>query len=116
MRIQGSLLIPELLNRGHNVINLDTQWFGNFLPNDSNLINIKGDIRDLDVKFFENVDSIIHLANIANDPVVILNPTLSWEVNVLASQQLAEKAIKAGVNKIIWQVQEVFMELRKNFV
>lgn len=99
---KGSLLIPELINRGHKVINLDTQWFGNSLPDDSNLINIKDDIRDLDVKFLENVDSIIHLANIANDPAVILNPTLSWEVNVLASQQLAEKAIKAGVNKIIY--------------
>ena len=32
----------------------------------------------------DGVDAIIHLANIANDPAVELNPTLSWEVNVLA--------------------------------
>ena len=48
------------------------------------------------------MDSIIHLANIANDPAVVLNPTLSWEVNVLASQQLADKAVRAGVKQIIY--------------
>ena len=41
---------------------------------------------------------MIHLANIANDPLVELDPHLSWEVNVLASQQLAEKAYR-GVLK-----------------
>ena len=50
----------------------------------------------------KNIDAIIHLANIANDPAVELNPTLSWEVNVLASQQLADHAQRAGVKKIIF--------------
>jgi nucleoside-diphosphate-sugar epimerase len=27
----GSVLIPKLLNDGHNIINIDTQWFGNYL-------------------------------------------------------------------------------------
>ena len=31
-------------------------------------------------------DKIVHLANIANDPGVELNPSLSWEINVLASK------------------------------
>jgi nucleoside-diphosphate-sugar epimerase len=48
------------------------------------------------------VDSIIHLANIANDPGVELNTDLSWEVNVLASQQLAEMAVKARVKTFIY--------------
>ena len=51
---------------------------------------------------FTGIDSIIHLANIANDPAVELNPSLSWEVNVLSSKQLADKAIKAGVKQIIY--------------
>ena len=33
----------------------------------------------------DGVEAIVHLANIANDPAVDLNPTLSWEVNA-ASQ------------------------------
>ena len=42
------------------------------------------DIRNLDQDDFDQVDTVIHLANVANDPAVELNPTLSWEVNVLA--------------------------------
>ena len=49
-----------------------------------------------------NVDVIIHLANIANDPAVELNPTLSWEVNVLAGQQLIEKAQRNNVSHFIF--------------
>ena len=99
---KGSVLIPKLLKEGHKVINLDTQWFGNYLVKSPNLVNIKQDIRNLSLEIFKDVDSIIHLANIANDPAVILNPALSWEVNVLASQQLADKAIRAGVKQIIF--------------
>ncbi|MDC3183143.1 SDR family oxidoreductase [Prochlorococcus sp. AH-716-B23] len=50
----------------------------------------------------KGVDAIIHLANIANDPAVELNPTLSWETNVLASHQLADKAVRNGVKQIIY--------------
>ena len=52
--------------------------------------------------FFNKVDTVVHLANIANDPAVELNPTLSWEVNVLASQQLADKALRNDVQQIIY--------------
>ena len=45
---------------------------------------------------------MIHLANIANDPSVELNPSLSWEVNVLATQQLIEKSINAKIKKFIF--------------
>ena len=99
---KGSVLIPELIKDGHQIINIDTQWFGNYLNENKNLKNKKLDIRDLDIKLLEGIDSIIHLANIANDPAVILNPALSWEVNVLAAQQLAEKSVRAGVKQIIY--------------
>ena len=62
----------------------------------------KGDIRDISPTDFIGVDAIIHLANIANDPSVDLNPMLSWEVNVLASQQLATLAVRAGVSQFIY--------------
>jgi nucleoside-diphosphate-sugar epimerase len=44
----------------------------------------------------------LHLANIANDPGVELNPTLSWEVNVLAAQQLADRAVRHGVKQFVF--------------
>ena len=90
----GTVLTETLLNDGHQVTVVDTQWFGNRLKDHPNLTNIKGDIRDVDSIDLKDVDTILHLANIANDPAVDLNPTLSWEVNVLAAQQLADKAIR----------------------
>ena len=99
---KGTVLIQDLLKDGHEILNIDNRWFGNYLDSHPKLKNIECDIRNLDIDYFEGIDTIIHLANIANDPAVDLNPILSWEVNVLASQQLAEKAIKSGVKQIIY--------------
>ena len=99
---KGSVLVPMLLADGHEVLSVDTQWFGNYLPEHPNLTNLQLDIRDTDSIPLEGVEAIIHLANIANDPAVELNPTLSWEVNVLAGQQLADLAVRAGVKQFIF--------------
>tara|TARA_A100001388_G_scaffold38090_1_gene24080 strand:+ start:156 stop:1097 length:942 start_codon:yes stop_codon:yes gene_type:complete len=99
---KGSVIIPLLLKNGHKILNIDTQWFGNNLPSHKNLTNIKCDIRNINHDLFRGINTVIHLANIANDPAVDLNPTLSWEVNVLSSKLIADNAIKAGVNQIIY--------------
>jgi nucleoside-diphosphate-sugar epimerase len=99
---KGSVLLPLLLADGHEVISVDTQWFGNHLPDHPQLTNLQLDIRDTDAIPLEGVQAVIHLANIANDPAVELNPTLSWEVNVLAGQQLADRAVRAGVKQFIF--------------
>ena len=98
----GTMLTEALLNDGHEVTVFDTQWFGSHLKSHARLTNIKGDVRDIHSIPREGVEAIIHLANIANDPAVELNPTLSWEVNVLAAQQLADYAVRAGVKQFIY--------------
>ena len=98
----GTVLTETLLSDGHKITVIDTQWFGNHLKEHPNLINIKGDIRNIESVNLEKIDTILHLANIANDPAVELNPTLSWEVNVLAAQQLADKAIRNGVKHFVY--------------
>ncbi len=99
---KGSYLIPLLLDAGHQIISVDTQWFGNYLKKHKNLENLKLDIRDVKKIPLKGVDAIIHLANIANDPAVELNPSLSWEVNVLAGQQLIDRAQRNGVSQFIF--------------
>ena len=34
---KGSVLIPMLLEDGHNITNIDTQWFGDALPSTTGL-------------------------------------------------------------------------------
>ena len=99
---KGSVLIPTLLQDGHEILNIDKQWFGNYLKPHKNLKNIKSDIREFKSQYLEGIDTIIHLANIANDPAVELNPILSWEVNVLASQQIIDKAKRHNVKQFIF--------------
>ena len=98
----GTALTNELLDEGYKIIVLDTQWFGNYLPKHKNLTIVHNDIRNIEEISMEGIDAVIHLANIANDPGVELNPELSWEINVLASQFLIEKAIDSGVKQFIY--------------
>ena len=93
----GILLTEALLEAGHQVTVVDIQWFGNALEPHQALTVVEQDIREMDPSLLEGVEAIFHLANIANDPSVDLDPTLSWEVNVLAAMQLAEGAVRAGV-------------------
>lgn len=98
----GHNLVKKLLSRGFRVSVIDTNWFGCWLPKHPLLTVVKKDIRDITPTDFMGMDVVIHLANIANDPAVDLNPLLSWEVNVLACHRISEYSVKAGVKQIIY--------------
>ncbi|HWZ48820.1 MAG TPA: SDR family oxidoreductase, partial [Herbaspirillum sp.] len=98
----GTVLTGLLLEDGHDVCVVDTQWFGNHLAPHPRLRVLEQDTRNIDAIPLKGVEVVIHLANIANDPGVELNPTLSWEVNVLATQQLADRAVRAGVKQFLF--------------
>lgn len=99
---KGSILVPKLLDKGHNVTAIDIMWFGNYLPMHDNLCVIKADINDLDNFSLQCFDAIIHLASIANDPTGDLNPKLTWETSCLATMRLADRAVRAGVQRFIY--------------
>lgn len=98
----GSHLTNYLLKKGYKITVLDTFWFGNKFSKRKNLKILKRDVRDIKNVSFKNYYSIIHLANIANDPSVELNPSLSWDINVFASYEIIKKAIKENVKKFIY--------------
>jgi nucleoside-diphosphate-sugar epimerase len=99
---KGSVLVPKLLARGYKVQVLDTQWFGSFLPAHPNLTVTKGDVRDIDSINLHDVDTVIHLSSVANDPCGDLDPKLTWEISALATMQLADKAVRQGVKQFIY--------------
>lgn len=99
---KGHVLIPKLLSRGYEVVAYDTQWFGNFLGDHQNLKVVIGDVRNIDAIPLKEVDCIIHLSSIANDPCGDLDPKLTWEVSALATMQLADKARRMGVKRFIY--------------
>ena len=98
----GTILTNELLEKDHKVTVVDIMWFGNHLNSHKDLSIIQADIRDIEKIPMDGIDTIIHLANIANDPTSELNSKLTWEVNVLASKFLIEKAIEHGATQFIY--------------
>ena len=98
----GSVLTNYLLSKKFKIIAIDTQWFGINLKKHKNLKIIKKDYREINNNDLKKVDSIIHLANIANDPGAELNPQLSWNINVLGVMRLLELCKKNKIKQFIY--------------
>ncbi len=101
----GAVLVPCLLRQGYHVTVLDLLIYGeDVLPDHPALKVIKGDIRDLPLleKTLENMDAVIHLACISNDPSFELNPELGRSINLEAFRPLVEASVKAGVKRFVY--------------
>ena len=102
----GSRLTPQLLKLGYNIRILDTLFYGaNFLPlSNPNLEVLKADIRDVNhhQKFFDDVNTVIHLGCISNDASFELDETLSRTINFDAFEPLVIAAKNAGVERFIY--------------
>ena len=101
----GNVLVPLLLESNYKVIVYDAMFFyEGTLPNNNNLQIIKGDIRD--IKLFEsslkNVDAVIHMACISNDPSFELDPELSTSINYDCFEPLVIASKKAGIKRFIY--------------
>jgi nucleoside-diphosphate-sugar epimerase len=102
----GSLLCPQLLAEGYEVVGYDTCWFGDGYWSHSNehAKLIKGDIRDL--KAFSaavyGCQAVIHLACISNDTCCNLDEALSTSINYDAFEPLVEASKLAGVRRFIY--------------
>ena len=99
---KGSVLVPKLLAQGHSVIAYDIQWFGQFHKPHDALKIVQGDVREFDPALLKDVDAIVHLASVANDPCGDLDPKLTWEISALATMQLADLASKSGVKQFVY--------------
>ncbi len=99
---KGCVLVPKLLAADHQVCVVDLQWFGNYLQPHKNLTVLQADVREPQCDWFKNVDAMIHLAAVANDPCADLNPKLSWEIGPLATMRMVELAIQNHVKQFIY--------------
>ena len=104
----GALLVPALLKRGYRVRVLDLYIFGQHVldsvANHPNLVQIRGDIRDLALleTSLRGCDTVIHLACISNDPSFELNPELGKSINYDAFFDLVSVSKESGVKRFIY--------------
>src|SRR4051794_18005867 len=86
----GSILVPKLLARGHQVRVLDVGYFGvgHLRLYQTPVELVREDVRRVctDAEFgaglLRGCDCVIHLAAVSNDPSAELNPALTHEVNL----------------------------------
>jgi nucleoside-diphosphate-sugar epimerase len=102
----GSLLVPQLLDRGYNVTVYDIMYFGDhFLPKQNPALRlIEGDIRDTAklARACHGQDVVISLACISNDASFELDERLSTSVNMDAFEPMVIAAKRAGVKRFIY--------------
>jgi len=101
----GSLLTPELMRRGYEVLGLDTRFYNDralYLDGVSAPKTIVRDLRLLQQKDLEGIDAIVHMAELSNDPLGELAPNITYEINHLGSVRLARLAKQAGIRRFIY--------------
>jgi nucleoside-diphosphate-sugar epimerase len=102
----GSLLVPQLLNRGYKVTVYDVMFFGDsFLPKgNSNLKIVNGDIRDAQLlaETAKGHEAFVSLACISNDASFELDEKLSTSVNLDAFEPMVLAAKNAGIKRFIY--------------
>ncbi len=99
----GHVLVPRLLELGHDVVVYDTMWFGSVLPNSPRLTQVAGDIRDQACleHALAGVETVIHLACISNDTSFALDEALSTSINRDAFPGVIRACEKTGIRRFI---------------
>lgn len=101
----GTVMVDELKKKGHEVIGLDTGYFkGCELYEIEDIPRIQKDIRDVSNEDIENknIEAIIHLAALSNDPLGELKPEITEKINYEASVHLAEIAVDCGIKRFVF--------------
>ncbi|MBI2542900.1 MAG: SDR family oxidoreductase [Candidatus Aenigmarchaeota archaeon] len=100
----GTVLVRQLVEKGYDVTGLDTGYYGdcNIVDPNIEIPIIRKDVRDISSIDLQNVDAILHLAAMSNDPLSFFNPEITMDINFKASLNLAALAKKANIGKFIF--------------
>lgn len=100
----GTVMTASFKAAGYSVVGYDTELYKDcavsIMPTCDRQIH--KDIRDVQYADFEGVDCVIHLAGLSNDPLGELNPSLTDQINHLATMNFAEVSKAAGISRFIY--------------
>ena len=101
----GAVMVPTLLDAGHDVVGLDTELYADCpfgSPPEPGIASIRADIRDVSIDELTGFDAVIHLAALSNDPLGDLDAELTYDINHHATVRLARLARSAGVGRFLF--------------
>jgi nucleoside-diphosphate-sugar epimerase len=101
----GSLLGPRLAHRGHDITGFDVGFY-----REGTLYRAAGptprilskDVRQVGIEDLRDIEAIVHLGELSNDPIGQLAPDITYEINHQGSVRLAELARQAGVQRFVY--------------
>lgn len=101
----GSLLAPLLIQRGHEVLGVDTGfykvgWLYNGTPITAKTLN--KDLRQITTEDLQGIEAVVHMAELSNDPAGQLAPNITYDINHQGSVRLATLAKAAKVRRFIY--------------
>ncbi len=111
----GTVLTAELLKQGHKITVIDLFMFGDHIKDHKNLLKLKCDIRNINEykNYLKDIDIIIHLACISNDPSFELNPKLGKSINFDCFEPLVEESYNNKIKKFIYASSSSVYGLKK---
>ena len=102
----GTELTELLLDLGYKVTCLDRAFFGTDILADflahPNYTLVRDDIRTFDPTIFKDVDVVMDLAAISNDPACDLDPVVAEDINLNGQFRVAHMAKEMGVKRFIF--------------
>jgi nucleoside-diphosphate-sugar epimerase len=102
----GSVMGPYLIEKGFDVVGLDTGYYrAGWLFNNGEQIYpayINKDLRDIEVEDLMGFDAVVHLAELSNDPLGQLNRESTFKINHKGSVKIANLCKNAGVKRFVY--------------
>lgn len=101
----GTMLAPALLERGHEIVGLDTGFYrSGWLFNGVRRLapTINKDIRDITAEDLTGFDAVVHMAELSNDPLGQLHPDITFKINHQGSVHLAKLCKQVGISRFVY--------------
>ncbi|MDC0454707.1 SDR family oxidoreductase [Candidatus Pelagibacter sp.] len=100
----GSVLTKKLNQHNFEVIGLDIGYFKDCITSKTQdpIKQLNKDLRDINEDELKNIDHVIHLASLSNDPLGEFIPALTEEINYSSTIKLAEYAKLNKVKRFIF--------------
>lgn len=100
----GAVLVRELVDRGYRVKVFDRMYYGaRGLQDVHDRIDlVVGDIRTMDPAVLDDVTAVINLSGLSNDPTADYNPQANFEMNTIATRDLALLCKARGIRRFVF--------------
>jgi nucleoside-diphosphate-sugar epimerase len=101
----GCILAPLLIERGYEVVGLDTRYYHEALLGaapDTSFPRIDKDLRHVGPEDLQGCDAVLHLAGLSNDALGQISSEVTHEINHVAAVRLAQLARDAGVTRFVY--------------